>query len=39
MEKKINLEEIANSSSVYRSLMDEQQKHATLSLMKEFEKH
>lgn len=38
MEKKINLEEIANSSSVYRSLMDEQQKHATLSLMKEFGK-
>lgn len=38
MEKKINLEEIANSSGVYRSLMDEQQKHTTLSLMLEFGK-
>lgn len=38
MEKKINLEEIANSSGVYRSLMDEQQKHATLRLMLEFGK-
>ena len=37
-ERKINLEKIANSSGVYRSLMDEQQKHATLSLMLEFGK-
>lgn len=33
--KEINLEEIANSSSVYRSFMDEQQKLTVLTLMKE----
>ena len=35
MKKEINLEEIANTSGVFRSLMDRQMQDVTLTLMKE----